>query len=240
MSAVGPRACAPSLPGHRGAPVVPTPADRVLAPALLAGVSSRAALLTARPVRACALLLLICRPVRDMRTACPGYPARIRCSRTSVGSWPLRGFGGGPGAALPSTLRQNPWFSAIAIALNLICSAMRPTAAACASSAVTVGRALHGPALRCSDCAACRAAPVVPRLGACAPPCCAACRAACRATLRAPGVLSCRAAAPPSGRLRPLDKGCRACTYPGPCDYIQYITRTSDTQDVCMILHNGA
>ena len=90
VSAVGPRACAPGLPGLRGAPVAPTPADRVLAPALLAGVSSRAALLTARPVRACALLLLICRPVRDMRTACPGYPARMRCSRTSVGSRPLR------------------------------------------------------------------------------------------------------------------------------------------------------
>ena len=90
VGAVGPRACPPAPPARGGARVVPTPADRVLAPALLAGVSSRAALLTARPVRACALLLLICRPVRDMRTACPGYPARMRCSRTSVGSRPLR------------------------------------------------------------------------------------------------------------------------------------------------------
>ena len=99
----------------------------------------------------------------------------------------------------------------------------------------------HWAAVRRSDCAACRGLrPLVPRPGACAPPCCAACRAACRATLRAPGVLSCRAAAPPSGRLRPLDKGCRACTYPGPCDYIQYIIQASGKQDVCMILHNGA
>ena len=65
---------------------------------------------------------------------------------------------------------------------------------------------------------------------------CAACRAAVLAPARSPGGLSCRAAAPPSGRLRPLDKGCRACTYPGPCDYLEYITQTSGKQDVCMIL----
>ena len=138
--------------------------------------------------------------------------------------------------ARPRFSQNSPNLAQYKIAPNFCCCEMRPTAAAVASSAVSAGHARALPALRCSDCAACRAAPVVPRPGACAPPCCAACRAACRATLRAPGVLSCRAAAPPSGRLRPLDKGCRACTYPGPCDYLEYITQTSGKQDVCMIL----
>ena len=117
----------------------------MLAPALLAGVSSRAALLTARPVRARAQLAIM-----------PAL-ALIGARRA------------------PATPRG--------------CAAM-----------------LRGLSCRLSRYAARARRPLVPRQGR-----------------------------PARGRP-PLDKGCRACTYPGPCDYLEYITQTSGKQDVCMIL----
>lgn len=133
-----------------------------------------------------------------------------------------------------------PIFSAAVAALNIRCSAMRPIA----GRSRGLGRhraprsALARPALlglRGLSCCACRAAPG----GLCAAMLRGlSCRLS-RYAARARRPLVPRQGRPARGRP-PLDKGCRACTYPGPCDYIQYIIQASGKQDVCMILHNGA